>query len=70
MRDISNSHSQDSENGVDVCLHCFHGGCATTDNNSHQHAYNHAKEKNHPLAVNIKRRIKKSQVEKVNIVYI
>ncbi|TIB99870.1 ubiquitinyl hydrolase [Wallemia mellicola] len=56
--------SQDSENGVDVCLHCFHGGCATTDNNSHQHAYNHAKEKNHPLAVNIKRRIKKSQVEK------
>ncbi|KAH0338625.1 ubiquitin thiolesterase, partial [Aureobasidium melanogenum] len=43
--------SIDSPEGLDVCLHCFNGGCAT----ERQHAAKHAREASHPLALNIKR---------------
>ncbi|TIA83227.1 ubiquitin carboxyl-terminal hydrolase 14 [Aureobasidium pullulans] len=43
--------SIDSPEGLDVCLHCFNGGCAT----ERQHGAKHAQEANHPLALNIKR---------------
>ncbi|TIB16675.1 hypothetical protein E3P84_01258 [Wallemia ichthyophaga] len=48
--------SQDSEKGVDVCLHCFNGACESI----HQHAYAHARSRHHPLALNIKRSPKDS----------
>jgi ubiquitin carboxyl-terminal hydrolase 5/13 len=41
----------DQPKGLDVCLHCFNGGCA----GERVHGRRHAKESNHPLAVNIKR---------------
>ncbi|PPJ56477.1 hypothetical protein CBER1_07630 [Cercospora berteroae] len=41
----------DDAAGIDVCLHCFNGGCA----GDRQHNKQHADEVSHPLAVNIKR---------------
>eukprot|EP00741_Cyanophora_paradoxa_P017291 tig00020961_g16701.t1 len=39
---------QDNEEGINVCLHCFNGGCA-------KHAPLHAMNRGHPIALNIKR---------------
>ncbi|CZT14461.1 related to ubiquitin thiolesterase [Ramularia collo-cygni] len=41
----------DDPAGIDVCLHCFNGGCAGERAHSRQHATHHQ----HPLAVNISR---------------
>jgi ubiquitin carboxyl-terminal hydrolase 5/13 len=41
----------DDEAGIDVCLHCFNGGCAGERRHSHEHASQHK----HPLAVNVSR---------------
>ncbi|KAI8814403.1 hypothetical protein BJ742DRAFT_785200 [Cladochytrium replicatum] len=49
---------QDGENGIDVCLSCFNGGCL---DNSRAHAALHTNKSNHPLAVNF-RRVKKPSV--------
>ncbi|KAI8379979.1 hypothetical protein EDC96DRAFT_492531 [Choanephora cucurbitarum] len=46
--------SQDSPEGIDVCLTCFNGGCL--DTNRH-HALTHHKLTGHPLALNIRRTI-------------
>lgn len=43
--------SIDDEAGLDVCLHCFNGGCAGERNHSQLHHKNSA----HPLVLNIKR---------------
>ena len=43
--------SQDDEAGIDVCLHCFNGGCAGDRN----HSLLHHSLTNHPLVLNIKR---------------
>lgn len=43
--------SMDDPSGLDVCLHCFNGGCAGDRSHSRQHA----QQFQHPLAVNIKR---------------
>ncbi|KAF2722305.1 ubiquitinyl hydrolase [Polychaeton citri CBS 116435] len=43
--------SIDSEAGLDVCLHCFNGGCA----GDRAHGRLHAQQADHPLAMNIKR---------------
>ncbi|CZT45282.1 related to ubiquitin thiolesterase [Rhynchosporium secalis] len=43
--------SIDDPTGLDVCLHCFNGGCA----GDRQHAALHAVLKSHPLVLNIKR---------------
>ncbi|KAF2858832.1 ubiquitinyl hydrolase [Piedraia hortae CBS 480.64] len=48
----------DQPEGLDVCLHCFNGGCAGERN----HGQVHAKLAQHPLAVNIKRRRKRNGV--------
>jgi len=42
--------SQDSPEGIDVCLTCFNGGCV-----HFKHASNHAKKTGHSLALNIQR---------------
>ncbi|KDQ18731.1 hypothetical protein BOTBODRAFT_29107 [Botryobasidium botryosum FD-172 SS1] len=47
--------SQDLPSGVDVCLTCFNGGCV--DKERH-HALDHYTKFNHPLALNIKRKLK------------
>ncbi|KAI8451676.1 hypothetical protein BY996DRAFT_4585560 [Phakopsora pachyrhizi] len=47
--------SQDSPQGIDVCLSCFNGGCLEP---GFQHATNHARKTGHRLALNV-RRIKK-----------
>ena len=41
----------DQPDGLDVCLHCFNGGCA----GERVHGRQHAQQSQHPLAVNIKR---------------
>ncbi|KXT02286.1 hypothetical protein AC578_243 [Pseudocercospora eumusae] len=43
--------SIDDAAGLDVCLHCFNGGCA----GERQHSALHAKQFDHPIAVNIQR---------------
>lgn len=43
--------SIDDSDGLDVCLHCYNGGCA----GSRQHSAQHASEAKHPLALNIRR---------------
>ncbi|EGG04845.1 uncharacterized protein MELLADRAFT_37211 [Melampsora larici-populina 98AG31] len=54
--------SQDSPSGIDVCLQCFNGGCASPD---HHHAKHHAINQNHSLALNIKR-ISKPKSQRTN----
>ncbi|KAF9110895.1 hypothetical protein BGX27_005734 [Mortierella sp. AM989] len=44
--------SPDNENGLDVCLSCFNGGCTDPDR---YHAIQHYTKTGHPLALNIKR---------------
>ncbi|RFU28687.1 hypothetical protein B7463_g7642, partial [Scytalidium lignicola] len=44
--------SIDDPTGLDVCLHCFNGGC-TADR---KHAELHYKARNHPLVLNIRRK--------------
>ncbi|KAI9031682.1 hypothetical protein CLU79DRAFT_694306, partial [Phycomyces nitens] len=44
----------DGLGGIDVCLTCFNGGCAETEQ---CHANSHYNTNRHPLAVNIRRRI-------------
>ncbi|KAH8686001.1 hypothetical protein BGZ60DRAFT_365606 [Tricladium varicosporioides] len=43
--------SIDDPTGLDVCLHCFNGGCT----GSRQHAALHYATRNHPLVLNIRR---------------
>lgn len=43
--------SIDDPAGLDVCLHCFNGGCA----GERIHSRLHAQQANHPLSLNIKR---------------
>jgi ubiquitin carboxyl-terminal hydrolase 5/13 len=47
--------SIDDPSGLDVCLHCFNGGCTGERN----HALYHSQSAQHPLALNIKRTRKK-----------
>jgi len=47
----------DDTAGLDVCLHCFNGGCSGDRN----HAEQHAQLSSHPLALNIKRTRKRKQ---------
>ena len=47
--------SIDSPSGLNICLHCFNGGCAGERN----HGLLHYENTDHPLALNIKRRRKK-----------
>jgi len=49
--------SIDDTAGLDVCLHCFNGGCSGDRN----HAEQHAQLSSHPLALNIKRTRKRKQ---------
>ena len=49
---------QDDDHGLNVCLHCFNGGCA----GDRDHALLHHKRFGHPLALNIKRTRKNVQV--------
>lgn len=51
--------SIDTPGGLDVCLHCFNGGCAS----ERQHGQQHAQEAKHPLAVNIQRTRKRKHRE-------
>ncbi|KZZ88168.1 ubiquitin carboxyl-terminal hydrolase 14 [Moelleriella libera RCEF 2490] len=43
--------SKDDPDGLDVCLHCFNGGCA----GDHLHSRLHSILRSHPLALNIRR---------------
>lgn len=47
--------NQDSENGVNVCLTCYNGGC---ENSIYNHSLCHSQRFNHPLVMNIKRTLK------------
>ncbi|CAK4003585.1 Ubiquitin carboxyl-terminal hydrolase 14 [Lecanosticta acicola] len=49
--------SVDDPAGVDVCLHCFNGGCA----GDRHHSKLHAQQAQHPLAVNIRRTRKRKE---------
>ncbi|VDC03208.1 unnamed protein product [Peniophora sp. CBMAI 1063] len=49
--------NQDTEHGVDVCLHCFNGGCLSTERH---HARDHATKTGHRFALNVRRRLKPS----------
>ncbi|KAK5169100.1 ubiquitin C-terminal hydrolase Ubp14 [Saxophila tyrrhenica] len=49
--------SIDDPAGLDVCLHCFNGGCAGDRTHSNLHAVQFS----HPLALNIKRTRKKKE---------
>lgn len=51
--------SIDSPEGLDVCLHCFNGGCAT----DRHHGSQHAEAAKHPIAVNIRRTRKRKHRE-------
>ncbi|KAF3125543.1 hypothetical protein TWF594_001535 [Orbilia oligospora] len=51
--------SIDDEQGLDVCLSCFNGGCA----GDRMHGRLHSAQRDHPLALNI-RRTKKPKVER------
>ncbi|KAM3589067.1 ubiquitin C-terminal hydrolase Ubp14 [Umbelopsis sp. WA50703] len=44
--------SQDSPNGIDVCLTCFNGGCADPKKN---HARLHFSKSQHPIVLNMRR---------------
>ncbi|KAK5725852.1 ubiquitin C-terminal hydrolase Ubp14 [Elasticomyces elasticus] len=50
--------SIDDPSGLQVCLHCFNGGCASPDR---LHGQLHATQTSHPLAVTIKRTRKPRQ---------
>ncbi|KAI8058109.1 ubiquitin thiolesterase [Syncephalis plumigaleata] len=45
----------DTEEGLDVCLSCFNGGCTHSDR---AHARKHAEKRQHPIVLNIRRRPK------------
>ncbi|WBW72612.1 Lys48-specific deubiquitinase Ubp14 [Schizosaccharomyces osmophilus] len=47
--------SQDSESGIDLCLACFESGCGP---NEHNHSKTHLDQKQHPIMLNIKRKLK------------
>jgi len=47
---------QDGPNGIDVCLFCFNGSCPSTSDRSH--SLLHFKKTDHPLVVNVKRKLK------------
>ncbi|KZT42965.1 ubiquitinyl hydrolase [Sistotremastrum suecicum HHB10207 ss-3] len=47
--------NQDGEEGIDVCLSCFNGGCLDGDR---RHASVHHSKSFHPYALNIRRRVK------------
>lgn len=49
---------KDSAGGLNVCLHCFNGGCTGTKN----HGALHNRRSTHPLALNIRRTRKSVQV--------
>lgn len=49
---------QDTEPGLNVCLTCFNGGCS----GSRDHARLHFERFGHPLALNIRRSLKRVQV--------
>ncbi|EMC95915.1 hypothetical protein BAUCODRAFT_34673 [Baudoinia panamericana UAMH 10762] len=49
--------SVDHPAGLDVCLHCYNGGCSS----ERVHGRIHAQQAQHPLAVNIKRTRKRKQ---------
>ncbi|KAK5114519.1 hypothetical protein LTR62_002454 [Meristemomyces frigidus] len=49
--------SVDQPSGIDVCLQCYNGGCASDRKHGHQHA----QQFQHPLAVNIKRTRKRTE---------
>ena len=51
--------SIDNPSGLDVCLHCFNGGCSS----EREHGRQHAQQAQHPLAVNIKRTRKRKHRE-------
>ena len=51
--------SIDDPAGLDVCLHCFNGGCA----GDRLHSRLHSQQFQHPLAVNIKRTRKRKERE-------
>jgi ubiquitin carboxyl-terminal hydrolase 5/13 len=51
---------QDSPLGIDICLHCFNGGCLSPDRH---HARTHAQRSGHDWTLNIKRKLKDSWVE-------
>ncbi|KAG4090772.1 ubiquitinyl hydrolase [Neocallimastix lanati (nom. inval.)] len=51
--------TQDSENGINVCLSCFNGGCS---NNMYNHSLYHSQHFKHPLVMNIKRTLKPKKV--------
>ncbi|GAA5953514.1 hypothetical protein JCM21900_006188 [Sporobolomyces salmonicolor] len=46
--------TQDGPRGLDVCLHCFNGGCPA--GSVHSHAALHARKTGHRVVVNVKRR--------------
>lgn len=52
------SSIQDDESGLNVCLHCFNGGCA----GDRDHARLHYQRFGHSMALNIKRTPKQIQV--------
>ncbi|KAJ2878172.1 ubiquitin C-terminal hydrolase Ubp14, partial [Coemansia aciculifera] len=47
--------SQDTPEGVDVCLSCFNGGCPAEP---HNHAHQHSMKSGHYLTLNIRRKPK------------
>lgn len=55
------SFFQDNDSGLNVCLHCFNGGCT----GERDHGLLHYKRFGHPLALNIRRTPKKVQVRLV-----
>lgn len=50
---------QDDPTGLNVCLHCFNGGCCSDRN----HAKIHHESSRHPLVLNIKRKRKRTKRE-------
>lgn len=52
--------TQDSANGINVCLTCFNGGCC---NDIYNHSLYHSQHFNHPLVMNIKRTPKPKKVD-------
>ncbi|KAI0032442.1 ubiquitinyl hydrolase [Vararia minispora EC-137] len=49
--------SQDSLEGIDVCLHCFNGGCLGAERH---HARDHSRKTGHRFALNVRRKLKPS----------
>ncbi|OUM68121.1 hypothetical protein PIROE2DRAFT_68746 [Piromyces sp. E2] len=52
--------TQDSENGINVCLTCFNGGCC---NEIYNHSLYHSQHFHHPIVMNIKRTPKPKKVD-------